>query len=239
MNEHILYDLALACHRLAQQLSEDNEELNRTTSSRKFKAQKEALHVLLHLGGQRPYSWDEITDPLWTLYTSSPVQSKTRHQIATMLLDWSKRRDLPFGDAVEAAQILYRMSQKESTEKQQAIEMLLTQARWPGISMRQAVEAATALCYASPVRSRERNQGIEVLFEVAQRPHLSVEDALAFITLDSGFMAIIDTPSALLKKRQLAVRKQMLETLSLRSDLTSEQTAQIAEALSAFGEAQA
>ncbi len=90
----------------------------------------------------------------------------------------------------------------------------------------------TALCYASPLRSNEREQGILVLLDVAQRPDLSVEDALAFITLDSDHMCIILTTSALLTKRQVAARKQMLEALAQRSDLTSEQDVQIAEAFS-------
>jgi hypothetical protein len=123
------------------------------------------------------------------------------------------------------------MSSKVSEEKQQAIQMLLTQARWSDIPMKQSVEAVTALCYASPLRSKERDQGILVLFEVAQRPHLSVEDAWAFITLDTDHMCIIDTTSALLRERQLAVRKQMLEALAQRPELTSEQAKHIAEAL--------
>ncbi len=96
----------------------------------------------------------------------------------------------------------------------------------------------TALSYASPLRSKERDQGILVLLEVAQRPDLSVEDALAFITLDSGYMCTISTTSALLTKRQVAVRKQMLEALAQRSDLTSEQAVHIAEALSSFSDVQ-
>ena len=73
---------------------------------------------------------------------------------------------------------------------------------------------------------------------VAQRPDLSVEDALAFITLDSDYMCTISTTSAVLTKRQVAVRKQMLEALAQRSDLTSEQAAQIAEAFSSFSDVQ-
>ena len=98
--------------------------------------------------------------------------------------------------------------------------------------MKQSVEAVTAQCYASSLRSKEREQGILVLLEVAQRPHLSVDDALVFITLGSDHMCIISTTSAVLTKRQVAVRKQMLEVLAQRSDLTSKQAAQIAEALS-------
>jgi len=116
--------------------------------------------------------------------------------------------------------------------------MLLTQARWPTITMKQAVEAVTALCYASPLRSKERDQGILALLEVAQRPDLSVEDALAFNTLDANHMCIISTTSALLTKRQVVVRKQMLEALAQRSDLTSEQAVQIAEVLYSFSDAQ-
>ncbi len=76
------------------------------------------------------------------------------------------------------------------------------------------------------------------MFEVAQRPDLSVEDALTFITLDSDHLCTISTTSAVLTKRQVAVRKQMLEALGQRSDLTSEQAAQIAEALSSFSDVQ-
>jgi hypothetical protein len=76
------------------------------------------------------------------------------------------------------------------------------------------------------------DQGILVLLELAQRSDFSVEDALAFITLDSDHVSTIYTTYALLKRRQLAVRRQMLEALAQRSDLTSEQAAQIAEALS-------
>ena len=100
--------------------------------------------------------------------------------------------------------------------------------------MKQSVEAVMALCYASPLRSKEREQGILVLFELAQRPDLSVEDALAFITLNSDHMSTIATTSSVLAKRQVAVREQMLESLALRPDLTSEQAAHIAEVLSVF-----
>ena len=232
MDENVQHDLAFACSRLAQQLSEDDEGLDTTSRSRKSKEKKEALQVLLSLGNQRHFSFNDITDLLCTVYESSPLQSKARQHVAQVLLAWAERRDLPFGDAVEAAHTLYLISPKGSEEKQQAIQMLLTQARWPNITMKQSVEAVTALCYASPLRSKARDQGILVLLELAQRPHLSVEDALAFITLDSDHMCIIDTTSALLKKRQLAIRKQMLEALAQRSDLTSEQAEHIAEALS-------
>jgi hypothetical protein len=74
---------------------------------------------------------------------------------------------------------------------------------------------------------------------LAQRPQLSVEDALAFITLDnqcSGGICIIGATSAVLEKRQLAVRKQMLEALAQRPELTSEQAKYITEALENYKE---
>jgi len=232
MDENVQHDLALECRHLAQQLSEDDFRLDTTSRSRKSKEKQEALQVLLSGGDQRHFSFNDLTDLLCAVYQGSPLQSKARQQVAQLLLAWAERRDLPFGDAVEAAHTLYRISPKGSQDKQQAVQMLLTQARWPNITMKQSVEAVTALCYASPSRSKERDQGILVLLEVAQRPDLSVEDALAFITLDSDYMCTIYTTSALLTKRQVAVGKQMLEALAQRSDLTSEQAAQIAEALS-------
>lgn len=66
---------------------------------------------------------------------------------------------------------------------------------------------------------------------MAQHPHLSVEDALTLITLDSDHIGVIGTTSASLDRQQLAVRKQMLEALSQRPDLTSEQTEHIAKML--------
>jgi hypothetical protein len=232
MDENVPHDLVLACRRLAQQLSEEDEGLDAPSSSRKSKEKKKALQALLSLGDQRHFSLNDLIDLLCAVYKSSPLQSKARQHIAQVLLAWAQRRDFPFGDAVEAAHTLYLISPKGSEEKQQAIQMLLTQARWPNITMKQSIEAVTALCYASPLRSKERDQGIMVLLELAQRPHLSVEDALAFITLDSDHMCTIYTTSAVLTKRQLAVRKQMLEALAQWPDLTSEQAMQIAEALS-------
>jgi hypothetical protein len=238
MDENVQHDLALECRHLAQQLSEDDEGLDTTSRSRKSKEKQEALQALLSLGDQRHFSFHDIIDLLCAVYQGSPFQSKARQHVAQVLLAWAQRRDLPFGDAVEAAHTLYLISPKGSQDKQQAVQMLLTQARWPNITMKQSVEAVTALCYASPLRSKERDQGILVLLEVAQRPDLSVEDALAFITLDSDYMFTIYTTSALLTKRQVAVRKQMLEALAQRSDLTSEQAAQIAEAFSSFSDVQ-
>src|SRR5438105_2673646 len=120
MDEKVQHDLALECRRLAQQLSEDDEGLDTTSRSRKSKEKKEALQALLSLGGQGHFSWDDVTDLLWTIYESSPVQSKARQQVAQMLLAWAQRRDVPFSDAIEAARALYRMSAKGSEEKQQA-----------------------------------------------------------------------------------------------------------------------
>jgi len=230
MDENLPDDLVLECRRLAQQLSGEDEGLDTTSRSRKSKEKKEALQVLLSVGDQRHCSFNEITDLLCTVYESSPLQSKARQHVAQLLLAWAQRRDLPFGDAVEAALTLYLISPKGSQDKQQAIQMLLTQARWPDVTMKQSVEAVEALCYASPHRSKERDQGILVLLELAQRPDLSVEDALAFITLDSDYMCSIYTTSALLTKRQVAVRKQMLQALAQRPDLTSEQAGLVAEA---------
>jgi len=237
-DENLPYDLALECRHLAQHLSEDDFRLDTPSRSRKSKEKQEALQALLSVGDQHHCSFHDITDLLCAVYQGSPFQSKARQQVAQVLLAWAQRRDLPFGDAVEAAHTLYLIRPKGSQDQQQAVQMLLTQARWPNITMKQSVEAVTALCYASPSRSKERDQGILVLLEVAQRPDLSVEDALAFITLDSDDICTISTTSAWLTKRQVAVRKQMLEALAQRSDLTSEQAAQIAEAFSSFSDAQ-
>jgi hypothetical protein len=229
MDENVQHDLALSCVRLAQQITEADEVMERTGPSRTSKAQKEALQALLSVGDQRPLSFNRhLTEVLWQLYESSPAQSNTRQRVMQMLLDLAKRRDLPFGDAVEAAHTLYRMAPKGSEEKQQAIQMLLTQAQWPGVTMKQSVEAVLALCFASPLRSKERQQGIQVLLDLAQRPDLSVEDALVLITLDSDMMGLIASTPAW-EKRQQASRKQMLEALAQRSDLTSEQAVQLAE----------
>jgi hypothetical protein len=236
MDEHVQHDLALACRQLARQLSEEDEGLDTTSRSRKSKEKQEALRTLLSVGDQRHFSFDDITGLLCAVYAGSPAQSKARQHVAQMLLAWAERRDLPFGDAVEAAHTLYRISPKGSQDKQQAVQMLLSQARWPNSTMKQSVEAVTALCYASPLRSKERNQGILVLLELAQRPDLSVEDALTFITLNSDHLCTIATPSAVLTKRQVAVRKHMLEALAKRSDLTLEQVAQICAALSSFSD---
>lgn len=236
MDENIQHALARECRHLAQELSEDDFQPDTTSRSRKSKEKQEAFQALLRVGNQRQFSFNDITDLLSAVYQGSPSQPKARQQVAQLLLSWAQRRDIPFGDAVEAAHTLYLISPKGSQDKQQAIQMLLDQARWPTITMKQSVEAVTALCYASPLRSKERNQGILTLLEVAGRPDLSVEDALAFITLDSDYSCTIYTPSAVLTRRQVAIRKQMLESLSQRHDLTSEQAAQITEALSSFSD---
>jgi hypothetical protein len=238
MDKYVEHDLTLACHQLAQQLSEEDEGLDTTSRSRKSQEKQAALQALLSVGDQRHFSFDDITGLLCAVYAGSPSLSKARQQVAQMLLAWAERRDIPFGDAVEAAHTLYLISPKGSQDKQQAIQMFLTQARWPNSTMKQSVEAVTALCYASPLRSKERKQGILVLFEVAQRPDLSVEDALAFITLNSDHLCTIATTSAVLTKRQVAVRKQMLEALAQRPDPTSGQVVKIAEALSSFSDGQ-
>ena len=231
--ENVPRDLILACVRLAQRVREEDEKGDTTDRSRKANEKKTALQALLNLKNQPSVSWDDLGDLLWTLYARSPMQSIARQQIVQMLLDWAQRQDLPFYHVVEAAHTLYGMSPKGSQEKQQAVQMLLTQACWPTVTMRQSVEAVTALCFASPLRSKEREQGIEVLSALAQRPDLSVEDALVFITLDFDFapITIIDaTPAS--KRRQVALRKNMLEALVQHSDLTAQQEAHIAEALS-------
>jgi hypothetical protein len=232
MDENVLHNLVLECRCLAQQLNKDDEGLNTPNRSRKSKEKKEAIQVLLNVGDQHHFSFQDITDLLCTLYESSPWQSKARQQVAQVLLAWAQRRDLPFGDAVEAAHTLYIISPKGSEEKQQAAEALLTQARWPNITMRQSLEAVKALCYASPLRSKWRDQAILVSLELAQRPHLSVKDALTFVTLGYDHMCMIGSTSALLEKRELAVRQQMLQALAQRPDLTSEQAALITESLS-------
>ena len=103
--------------------------------------------------------------------------------------------------------------------------------------MKQSVEAVLALSQVCPLRSKEREEGIEVLSALAQRPDLSVEDAWAFLTLDFDFapISIIETTPAL-KRRQLAVRKDLLLALAQRSDLTSEQAMHIAQALAVFSD---
>jgi len=238
MDENVAHDLALACRHLAQRLNEEDEGLDTSSRSRKSKEKREALLAFVSVEDQRHCSFPDLIDLLCAVYQGSPSQSQARQQVAQLLLAWAQRRDLPFGDAVEAAHTLYRISPKGSQDKQQAVQMLLTQARWPKSTMKQSIEAVTALCFASPFRSKERDQGILVLLEVAQRPDLSVEDALAFITLDSDHICTIATTSAVLTKRQVAVRQQMLEALARRADLTSEQAAQIAEAVSSFSDAQ-
>ena len=235
MEKNVPRDLILACVRLAQRVREEDEMGDTTDRSRKANEKKTALQALLNLENQSHVSWDDVGDLLWTLYARSPMHSTARQQIVHMLLDLAQRQDLPFYHAVEAAHRLYKMSPKGSQEKQQAAQMLLTQACWPTITMKQSVEAVTALCFASPLRSKEREQGIEVLSALAQRPNISVEDAWVFITLDFDFapITIIDaTPSS--ARRQVALRKNMLEALAQHSDLTAQQEAYIAEALSAL-----
>ena len=232
MDENVQHDLVLECRRLAQQLSEGDESPGINVRSKRAKEKREALQGLLSLDDQHPLSFDDLTGFLCDIYENSLLQSTSRQLVVQVLLAWAHRRNLPFHDAVQAAHALYCISPKGSEEKQQAVEALLTQARWPDISMRQSLEAVKALCYASPLRSKWRVQGILVSFELAQRPHLSAEDALAFITLDSDHMCIIGSTSALLEKRELAVRKQMLQALVQRPELTSEQAEIIAEALS-------
>ena len=236
MDEKVPRDLILACVHLAQQVSEEDERVD----SRKAKEKKKTLQALLSLQDQPDVSWgDNMADLLWSLYASSPLQSKARQYIVQMLLGWAQRRDLPFYSAVEAAYQLYRMSPKGSEERQQAAQMLLTQARWPTVTMKQSVEAVVALSQVCPLRSKEREEGIEVLSALAQRPDLSVEDAWVFITLDFDFapISIIET-TPVLKRRQLALRKDLLNALAQRSDLTSEQAMHIAQALSVFSDPQ-
>lgn len=55
--------------------------------------------------------------------------------------------------------------------------------------------------------------------------------------MKSAALRSIYTTSVVLTKQQLAVRKQLLEALDQRSDITSEQAMQIAEALSWFSDA--
>ena len=142
------------------------------------------------------------------------------------MLALAKRRDIPFGETVEAAHSLYVQSPHGSQERQQAIEMLLAQTHWPDITVAQAQEAVLALCYASAYRSKERKQAIQALIEVIRRPGLSFEDA---VVLDDE-RAIIDSTRAL-HQQQWAAKKQMWETIAQRTDLTSEQRAQVLTAL--------
>ena len=128
MEKKVPHDLILACVRLAQHVSEEDERVETTGRSRKAKEKQEALQALLSLQDQPDISWETMVDLLWSVYVGSPLQSKARQQIAQMLLGWARRRDLPFFYAVEAAYQLYRMSPQKSQERQQAAQMLVTQA---------------------------------------------------------------------------------------------------------------
>jgi hypothetical protein len=179
MDESVQDDLALACVRLAQQITEANEVMQRTGPSHTSKAQKEALQALVRGGDQRPLSLNHLTEVLWQLYASSPAQSNTRQRVKQLLLDLAKRRDLPFGDAVEAAHTLYRMAPKGSEEKQQAIQMLLTQAQWPGVTIKQSVEAVLALIASPPAWEKRQQASRKLLLEaLAQRSDLTSEQAM-------------------------------------------------------------
>jgi hypothetical protein len=160
------------------------------------------------------------------LYLLSPLSSPEQQEGVQRLLALAKRRDIPFGDTVEAAHSLYVQSPQESKERQQAIEMLLAQAHWPDTTVAQAQEAALALCHASAYRPRERNQAIQALIELTRRPDLSFEDA---VVLDYE-RAVIGSTRAL-EQQQLAAKKQMWQTIAQRTDLTSEQRAQVVKAL--------
>lgn len=166
-----------------------------------------------------------------TLYNLSPRDSEEQQAAIQTLLALAKRRDIAFGDSVEAAhslyvQALYVQGPRGSKERQQASEMLLAQARWPDTTAAQAQEAALALCYAAPYRSTERNQSIMALIEVTRRPDLSFEDA---VVLD--YERATQGGTRALVQQQLAAKKLMWETIALRTDLTSEQRAEVVKAL--------
>ena len=181
--------------------------------------------LLLDLGQQEDITASDAVEVATALYLLSPQGSPEQQEGVQRLLALAKRRDIPFGDTVEAAHSLYVQSPHGSQERQQAIEMLLAQAHWPDTTVAQAQEAALALCHASAYRPKERNQAIQALIELTRRPVLSFEDA---VVLDNN--AMIASTSSLVKQ-QLAAKKQMWETVAQRSDLTSEQHAQLAEAL--------
>jgi hypothetical protein len=160
------------------------------------------------------------------LYLLSPPGSPEQQEGVQRLLALAKRRDIPFYDTVEAAHSLYLQSSQGSKERQQAIEMLLEQAHWPDTTAAQALEAALALCYASPYRSPERKQAVQALIELTRRPDLIFEDA---VILDDQRITVQSTRA--LEQQQRAAKQQMWETIAQRSDLTTEQRAQVALAL--------
>src|SRR5438067_4718035 len=125
-------------------------------------------------------------------------------------------------DILRVQQTFYVQSPQESNERKLAIEMLLAQAHWPDTTVAQAQEAALALCHASAYRPKERNQSIQALLELTRRPDLSFEDA---VVLDDE-RAVIGSTRAL-EQQQMAAKKQMWETIAQRTDLTSEQRAQV------------
>ena len=182
------------------------------------------MQLLLDLVRREDITASDAIEVAGTLYSLSPQGSGEQQEAVQILLALAKRRDIPFGDAVEAAHTLYVRSPKGSKERQQAIEALLAQARWPDTTAGQAQEAALALCYASTYPSKERNQGIQALIEVIKRPDLSFEDA---VELD--YLKSIVAGTKTLEKQQQVAKRQMWETVAKRSDLTSEQRAQLAE----------
>ena len=106
--------------------------------------------------------------------------------------------------------------------------MLLAQAHWPDTTVAQAQEAAKALCQAGAYRGRikERNQAIQALIELTRRPGLSFEDAVVL-----EYESFIQASTRALEQQQRAAKKQMWETIAQRTNLTSEQHAQVLKAL--------
>src|SRR5438128_2241034 len=183
------------------------------------------MQLLFELVYREDITASDAVEVATALYVLSSPGTREQQEAVQILLTLANRRDIPFSDTVEAAHSLYIQSPQGSKERKLASEMLLAQAHWPDTTVAQAQEAALALCYASAYRPKERNRAIQALIELTRRPVLSFEDA---VVLDNN--AMIASTSSLVKQ-QLAAKKQMWETVAQRSDLTSEQHAQLAEAL--------
>lgn len=184
--------------------------------------------LLFDLVRQEDINAHDAVEVATALYLLSPQGPREQQEAVQVLLALSKRRDIPFEDTVEAAHSLYLQSPKGSKERQQAIEMLLAQAHWPDTTVAQAQEAAEALCHASAYRGRrkERNQAIQALIELTRRPGLSFEDAVVL-----EYESFIQASTRALEQQQRAAKKQMWETIAQRTNLTSEQRAQVLKAL--------
>ncbi len=186
-------------------------------------------HLLFDLARQADITASDAVDVATAFYLLSPQGSREQQEAVQLLLALAKRRDIPFGETVEAAHNLYVQSPHGSQERKLAIEMLLAQAHWPDTTVAQAQEAALALFNASAYRPKERNQAIQAVIELTRRPGLSFEDA---VVLD--WERVILGSTRALHQQQWAAKKQMWETIAQRTDLTSEQRAQVVEALEVY-----